>query len=479
MLGAVLRMRLRVLRRHLRLRLHGRRRLRRCRSRRGGGGAAGGEEEGAREPVLLVSGMGGSVLHARRRSDPKFDLRVWVRILLADLEFKKYLWSLYNAQTGYVESLDDDVEIVVPDDDHGLFAIDVLDPSWFVELLHLTMVYHFHDMIDMLLDCGYEKGTTLFGYGYDFRQSNRIDKAMAGLRAKLETAYKASGGKKVNIISHSMGGLLVRCFMSMNHDIFSKYVNKWICIACPFQGAPGCINDSLLTGLQFVYGFESFFFVSRWAMHQLLVECPSIYEMLPNPNFEWKEKPIVQVWRKNPEKDGTVKLVLYEATDCVSLFEEALQNNELNYNGKTIALPFNMSIYKWATETRRILENAELPDTVSFYSIHGTSYETPYDVCYGSESSPIGDLSEVCRTVPTYTYVDGDCTVPVESATADGFPAKERVGVRADHRGLLCDENVFKLLKKWLGVSENARGRVSKSQIMDMPPERIPDQASL
>ena len=47
----------------------------------------------------------------------------------------------------------------------------------------------------------------------------RIDKAMVGLRAKLETAYKASGGKKVNIISHSMGGLLVRCFMSMNHDV--------------------------------------------------------------------------------------------------------------------------------------------------------------------------------------------------------------------------------------------------------------------
>ena len=57
-------------------------------------------EGGGREPVLLVSGMGGSVLHARRRSNPKFDLRVWVRILFANLDFKKYLWSLYNADTG-------------------------------------------------------------------------------------------------------------------------------------------------------------------------------------------------------------------------------------------------------------------------------------------------------------------------------------------------------------------------------------------
>jgi hypothetical protein len=59
-----------------------------------------------------------------------------------------------------------------------------------------------------------------------------------------------------------------------------------------------------------------------------LVECPSIYEMLPNPEFKWKKKPIIQVWRKNPEKDGIVELVQYE-TDCVSLFEEALRNNEV------------------------------------------------------------------------------------------------------------------------------------------------------
>lgn len=43
----------------------------------------------------------------------------------------------------------------------------------FVKCLRVSDLYHFHDMIEMLVGCGYEKGTTLFGYGYDFRQSNR------------------------------------------------------------------------------------------------------------------------------------------------------------------------------------------------------------------------------------------------------------------------------------------------------------------
>lgn len=126
------------------------------------------------DPVLLVSGIGGSILHSKKKLfGIEFETRVWVRILFSDMEFKKKLWSLYNPKTGYTESLDEDVEILVPDDDYGLYAIDVLDPSLVIKLLHFSEVYHFHDMIDMLVGCGYKKGTSLFGYGYDFRQSNR------------------------------------------------------------------------------------------------------------------------------------------------------------------------------------------------------------------------------------------------------------------------------------------------------------------
>lgn len=48
---------------------------------------------------------------------------------------------------------------------------------------------------------------------------------MDGLKAKLETAIKASGGRKVNLISLFIGGLLVSCFMSLHNDMYAHSLN--------------------------------------------------------------------------------------------------------------------------------------------------------------------------------------------------------------------------------------------------------------
>lgn len=54
----------------------------------------------------------------------------------------------------------------------------------------------------------------IFTY-FSFRLQETLDR----LSAKLESVYVSSGGKKMNIITHSMGGLLVKCFMCLHSDV--------------------------------------------------------------------------------------------------------------------------------------------------------------------------------------------------------------------------------------------------------------------
>ncbi|GJV00679.1 lecithin-cholesterol acyltransferase-like 4 protein, partial [Tanacetum coccineum] len=63
----------------------------------------------------------------------------------------------------------------------------------------------------------------------------RLKETRDRLAAKLEAIYTTSGEKKIDVVTHSMGGLLVKCVMSLHNDIFEKYVKSWIAIAAPFQ----------------------------------------------------------------------------------------------------------------------------------------------------------------------------------------------------------------------------------------------------
>ncbi|KAL8167677.1 hypothetical protein V2J09_009176 [Rumex salicifolius] len=403
------------------------------------------------DPVLLVPGIAGSVLHAIDESG--HGERVWIRLFGADYKLRTKLWSRFDPSTGKTVSLDPNTNVVVPEDRYGLYAIDVLDPDM---IFGQELVSYFHDMIVEMLKWGFQEGKTLFGFGYDFRQSNRFQDTMDRFSAKLESIYSASGGKRINIISHSMGGILVKCFMSLNPEVFEKYVKNWIAIACPFQGAPGYITSTFLNGMSFVDGWEQNFFISKWSMHQLLIECPSIYELMPCSNFCWDHIPLLQIWREKVEngRDSNAILESYATEDCVQIYNEALLTNTVDYQGANIPLPFNLEILKWANETRKILSAAEVPAGVKFYNIYGTSLDTPHTVCYGSEVSPIVELEELRYLQATYICIDGDGTVPVESSKADGLNAEARIGVPGEHRGILCDRHVFRILKHWLKAGE-------------------------
>ncbi|XP_073058446.1 lecithin-cholesterol acyltransferase-like 4 [Primulina eburnea] len=400
------------------------------------------------DPVLLVPGIAGSILNSVNDKTGKKE-RIWVRILAADHEFREKLWSKFDPATGRAVTLDPDAHIEVPEDRYGLYAIDTLDPDM---VIGGDCVFYFHDMIVEMLKWGYQEGTTLFGFGYDFRQSNRFQGTLGRLAAKLESVYTASGGRKINIITHSMGGLLIKCFMSLHVDIFEKYVKTWIAIAAPFRGAPGYIGSALLNGTSFVEGWEQNFFISKWSMQQLLLECPSIYELMACLDFKWEHVPLLQIWRQKCDSDGnyTVKLESFPPVEATSVFMEALSGNKINYDGADISLTFNIEILKWANKTRELLSCAEVPDHIKFYNIYGTNYETPHSVCYGSEDAPVSDLQQLPTLQAKYINVDGDGTVPMESAKADGLRAEARIGVHGDHRGIICDRHVFRIVKHWL-----------------------------
>lgn len=51
------------------------------------------------DPVLLVPGVGGSILNAVNESDGSQE-RVWVRFLSAEYKLKTKLWSRYDPSTG-------------------------------------------------------------------------------------------------------------------------------------------------------------------------------------------------------------------------------------------------------------------------------------------------------------------------------------------------------------------------------------------
>ncbi|XP_052202136.1 lecithin-cholesterol acyltransferase-like 4 [Diospyros lotus] len=404
------------------------------------------------DPVLLVPGIAGSILNAVDE-DTGEEERVWVRILSADYTFRTKLWSLFDPSTGKTVSLDRKTKIVVPEYRYGLYAIDVLDPDM---VIGRESVYYFHDMIVEMIKWGFQEGKTLFGFGYDFRQSNRFHETLDSLAAKLESVYNASGGKKINIISHSMGGLLVKCFMCLRSDIFEKYVKNWIAIAAPFQGAPGYIASTFLNGMSFVEGWEQNFFISKWSMHQLLIECPSIFELMACCDFRWEHNPTLEIWRQKYDTDGNYSVTLesYSAEESISVFTEALSSNTLYYDGVEIPVPFNLEILKWANETRKILSSAKVPPQVKFYNIYGTNLATPHSVRYGSGEAPVTDLQQLPFFKGKYVCVDGDGTVPIESAKADGLNAEARVGVPGEHRGILCDHHVFRILKHWLKAGD-------------------------
>jgi hypothetical protein len=135
-------------------------------------------------------------------------------------------FNLHGIELAAEQSFCADPVIVVP----GFLGSFEKNGTWLLDpLLHV-----YDDLVATFAANGYEKDKTLFEFPYDWRKSN-VDTAEL-LKDKIEEVKAVCSCTKVDIIAHSMGGLVTRQYIQS--DYYQNDVDQVVFLATPHLGAP-------------------------------------------------------------------------------------------------------------------------------------------------------------------------------------------------------------------------------------------------
>jgi len=390
--------------------------------------------------IILVPGIGGSILDSVNRLTQE-RTRIWLRYTNQETLVKEQLYVKFNPSKDEAEEIDSTYDVVSPDDEFGLFSICNMNPSVQMPRLVVEPLYYFQDMRDMFESLGYVPGKTLFGFPYDWRQSCSHVPTLTKLRDLVRQVSSATKAP-VDLVSHSMGGLVILLyFAAWPEDV--KLVNTWITTGTPFLGTPRCFQ-SLILGENFQY-----WKIDLWTGHQLVLECPSFYDLLPVPRV-WTKDPRIAVRRDD-------RFVVYKTVDDdLGVVREANRKNTLiiEKDGQVLPWPFNDILLNKSRANHEVMASAPVPRR--FFNIIGTGKQTPFDHSF---NAPITDFTQLLRQEPIVTYVDGDGTVPAESQRGDGKRSTYQHTVVSDHMSLVKNEDVLVAVRHFLGLSCSWAGK--------------------
>ncbi len=116
--------------------------------------------------------------------------------------------------------------IIIP----GILGSAQHNGEWLID----PITHAYDNLIDTLVANGYSTSTTLFPFPYDWHKSN-IDTTVL-LNAKIDEVKTVCGCTQVDIVAHSMGGLVARRYIQSN--FYDNDVRKLIFLGTPHMGAP-------------------------------------------------------------------------------------------------------------------------------------------------------------------------------------------------------------------------------------------------
>jgi pimeloyl-ACP methyl ester carboxylesterase len=158
----------------------------------------------------------------------------------------------------------------------NIFASDVIR-TIHVDPLPFQLKDVYQTLLDRLQsDGGYRSGSnqTLFLVPYDWRKTNAT--AAGALRDEINFVESLFPGMDVDILAHSMGGIVAQRYVIDN--INNHHVNKIITVGTPWLGAPKALNV-LETGqfLPLDLCFPSIKDLSHWF--------PGMHELIPSDSY--------------------------------------------------------------------------------------------------------------------------------------------------------------------------------------------------
>lgn len=91
----------------------------------------------------------------------------------------------------------------------------------------------FRNLYQIFIEAGYKRDETLFEFPYDWHLSNTETSLL--LDQKIEEIKQQTGSPRVDIIAHSMGGLVARHYIQSNS--YNDDVSRLVTIATPHKGS--------------------------------------------------------------------------------------------------------------------------------------------------------------------------------------------------------------------------------------------------
>jgi pimeloyl-ACP methyl ester carboxylesterase len=344
-----------------------------------------------RNPVILIPGITGTYL-------------------LKDYDDKEEIWP--NVLRMFTSISDDYLDELVLNTDGSENVDYPIDPGDIIR--GISTVHVFDYLIDKLKQEGYIEGVDLFVFPYDWRLSTK--NTAESLNEKINTILSNQEFSKVDIIAHSMGGLISKKYIK---DYGSDKIDQLIFLGTPQLGSPKAFKV-LMFGDDMSYGFGLLLGLNPQRVKYISQNMPSIYELLPS--------------QKYLNLNGSYIENLFDKLNPKNLDYEETNNLMIEKGRNPLIYPFALSLHD-------SIDDLDL-SSIKSYNFVGCGSPTIGKMKVSEEKSWLGKIFGSKEDLEI-KYTDGDETVPLVSAEKTiGSEIYYTSGV--SHGSLPASESVMK-----------------------------------